>query len=196
MDLASIIRPQSVHSPPKYGLCLGFNSCAGGLQESDLCFATFDSTFCVEESSEPLWVWEQGGGPYRAPYIQARSGCGNAGLYLCMWDAVGTAPSTPKIRSLLDHRGTWAAFMSVSCKPPLQTLYVIFVLQLIALVSSYSVREAALWSQGLRPQTEDVRPATRRKINTGARSAVPPLTNMQHYSGLLKENNTVPPATQ
>lgn len=68
-------------------------------------------------------------------------------------------------------------------------------MQLVALVSSYSV-EAALWSQGLRSQMEDVRPDTHRKINREACSAVPPLTNMQHYSGLLKENNTVPPATQ
>lgn len=180
-----------MHSPPKYGLCLDFNSCAGELEESDLCFAMFDRVFCVEASNEPLWVRAQGGGPCTAPYTWARSSCGNAGLCLCTWAPAGAAPSSPKIRSLLDRRGTSAAFMSISC-----TLYVIFVLQLIALVSNYSVREAALWSQGLRPQTEDVRPATRRKINREARSAVPPLTNMQHYSGLLKENNTVPPATQ
>ena len=58
-----------MHSPPKYGLCLDFNSCAGGLEESDLCFATFDSVFCIEASGEPLWVQAQEGGPYTAPYI-------------------------------------------------------------------------------------------------------------------------------
>lgn len=172
MDLTSTIRPKCMISPAKYSLCFYFNSYTGGLEESGFCFVAFGSIFCMHWSKMTLYgCRHKKGDPTKLPCTWIRSGCctdcGNAGLCLWTWSAAGTASSRPKIRSLPDHQRTSAAFMSASCKCSLQTLYVTSVLQLIALESNYSVREAAVWSLGLRPQMEDMHPATRRKISRG-----------------------------
>lgn len=69
MDLASIISSKSIYSSPKYGLFLDFNLFAGGLEESDLCLALFDSAFGVEAISEPLWVWIQESQTHRTDQV-------------------------------------------------------------------------------------------------------------------------------